>query len=86
MVILYLKDKTEFFNWLVKQPKFLGEDVDELITYVGGLLTRHIAQFQCNSSTIFHKNLSSYNDIPVACAIYPSVSMMNHSCKPNIAI
>ncbi|KAF2906131.1 hypothetical protein ILUMI_00047 [Ignelater luminosus] len=86
VIILYLKKKTEFFNWLTEQPKFLEENVDDLIIHLGGLLTRHIAQFQCNSSTIFHKNLNSYDDTPVACAIYPSVSMMNHSCKPNIAI
>ncbi|XP_064634402.1 SET and MYND domain-containing protein 4-like isoform X2 [Lineus longissimus] len=62
--------------------------------YIGGLLLRHIQQLVCNAHAITglkpDVNLSSTADVEtvsqvrIATAIYPTASLMNHSCKPNI--
>lgn len=90
---VYLKKYTDFFSWLMKQPKCPKEDLNSLVKFVGALITKHIAQISNNSSVIQHWSLSSYSDIlfpntllSTACGIFPSVSMMNHSCKSNVAI
>lgn len=59
--------------------------------YVSSLLLRYILQLIANghaitkSNTLLSKNDSSMKqqDI-IATGIYPSASMMNHSCDPNI--
>lgn len=59
--------------------------------YVSSLLLRYILQLIVNghaitkSNTLLRKNDSSMKqqDI-IATGIYPSASMMNHSCDPNI--
>ncbi|XP_015595002.1 SET and MYND domain-containing protein 4 isoform X2 [Cephus cinctus] len=60
--------------------------------YISSLLLKHILQLVCNGHAITKLQLSrSNNDVLVteqqkrkATAIYPSASMMNHSCDPNI--
>lgn len=61
--------------------------------FIGGKLTKHIAQISCNSSIIEHYDIDSNDSesIPeklnqVACGMYPAVSMMNHSCKTNVSM
>ena len=59
--------------------------------YVSSLLLRYILQLICNGHAITTSNtLSNESDASmdqeniVATGIYPSASMMNHSCDPNI--
>lgn len=68
-------------------------DVSQLKTMAGGLLLRHIQQLVCNAHAITSiESQASQNDdavltteqVRIATAIYPSASLMNHSCDPNI--
>ncbi|XP_054004754.1 SET and MYND domain-containing protein 4-like isoform X1 [Hylaeus anthracinus] len=58
--------------------------------YVSSLLLRYILQLICNghaivtSNTLLNKNDSFMDQDIVGTGIYPSASMMNHSCDPNI--
>lgn len=58
--------------------------------YVSSLLLRYILQLICNGhaivklNTLLNKNDSTDQQDIVATGIYPSASMMNHSCDPNI--
>lgn len=90
IVVSYLKKYTNFFKWFIKQENCPKHDIHSLINYIGGLITKHIAQLSCNSSIIEHWTYSStdllFPDIliTIACGMFPSVSMMNHSCRPNV--
>ncbi|CAH0547824.1 unnamed protein product [Brassicogethes aeneus] len=90
VVVVYLKKYTDFFVELLKEPKCPKRDSDDLVRYVGGLITKHTAQLSCNSSIVEHWTYSTsdmlFPDIliTVACGIFPSVSIMNHSCRPNV--
>lgn len=90
IVVTYLKKYTEFFTWFLKQKNCPKKDLVILIKYMGGLITKHIAQLSCNSSIIEHWTYSSTDVlfpnilITIACGMFPSVSIMNHSCKPNV--
>ena len=60
--------------------------------YIGSLLLRHIQQLICNAHAITVMSsgetsdglVFSNNQDKLASAIYPTASLMNHSCKPNI--
>ncbi|XP_030763066.1 SET and MYND domain-containing protein 4-like [Sitophilus oryzae] len=90
IVVTYLKKYTDFFSWFLKQKNCPKDDSNNLIRYIGGLITKHIAQLSCNSSIIEHWTYSStdllFPDIliTIACGMFPSVSIMNHSCRPNV--
>ncbi|KAJ8964737.1 hypothetical protein NQ314_004668 [Rhamnusium bicolor] len=90
IVVTYLKKYTDFFTWFLKQKNCPKNDLNILVKYVGGLITKHIAQLSCNSSIIEHWTYSStdllFPDIliTIACGMFPSVSIMNHSCRPNV--
>lgn len=93
VIITYLEKKTQFFTWLLAQNNFSGiRNLKELKILIGNLIVRHIAQLSCNSSIIEHwvdkvtENGVSEELVQVACGIFPSVSIMNHSCKPNITM
>ena len=65
---------------------------EEVRDFVGGLLLRHICQLVCNAHAITDLQLSSLSgrvaseeQVRIATAIYPTASMMNHSCSPNIS-
>ncbi|KAL0119343.1 hypothetical protein PUN28_007693 [Cardiocondyla obscurior] len=70
----------------------LATEGDERL-YVSSLLLKHILQLICNGHSISKINTIADNNKNklliqqqdrVATAIYPSASMMNHSCDPNI--
>ncbi|XP_014467646.1 PREDICTED: SET and MYND domain-containing protein 4-like [Dinoponera quadriceps] len=69
----------------------LASESDERV-YVSSLLLRHVLQLICNGHAITKLNkIASDKDKlcveqqdRIATAIYPSASMMNHSCDPNI--
>lgn len=90
IIVNYLKNYTNFFAWYLTQQKCPKNNFTTLIKYIGGLLTKHIAQLSCNSSIIEHWTYTTsdllFPDvmISVACGMFPSVSIMNHSCRPNI--
>lgn len=65
---------------------------DDKRLYISSLLLRHILQLICNGHAITKINArpNGNDDIlieeqtRIATAIYPSASLMNHSCDPNI--
>lgn len=69
---------------------FVTEDDERL--YISSLLLRHILQLISNGHAITRLNTIATNKDKlfteeqdnIATAIYPSASMMNHSCDPNI--
>jgi hypothetical protein len=62
-------------------------------TYIGSLLLRHICQLVCNAHAITEieriqtsqaSPIDTSSQVRVATAIYPTASLMNHSCDPTI--
>lgn len=60
---------------------------------VGGLLLRHIQQLVCNAHAITTLQTTQadkenvvqlQSQVRIATAIYPTASLMNHSCDPTI--
>ncbi|XP_019867309.1 SET and MYND domain-containing protein 4 [Aethina tumida] len=90
VVVIYLKKYTDFFSYLLTVPNCPKQDMDSLIRYIGGLITKHTAQLSSNSMIVEHWTYSTsdmlFPDIliTVACGMFPSVSIMNHSCRPNV--
>lgn len=95
LLTLFLMNKTDYFT---EEDKLAGSE-SEAIGQVGALLLRHIAQLVCNAHAITKLDsdrnsaiisVDHYNTVVpesqqrIATAIYPSASMMNHSCDPNI--
>ncbi|KAJ9586076.1 hypothetical protein L9F63_020273, partial [Diploptera punctata] len=85
MLTLYLRHNTNYF----------GKDPDlSTLCLVGGLILRHIAQLVCNAHAITklqtlppeHEDQQVVTETQerIATAIYPTASMMNHSCDPSI--
>lgn len=61
--------------------------------FIGGVLCRHICQLVCNAHAITEIQVEGGSPSPlvenecqvrVATAIYPTASLMNHSCDPTI--
>ena len=75
----------------IQERKMLDADDTEL--YIGSLLLRHIQQLICNAHAITeiqvtrsreNTPLQETSQVRVATAIYPTASLMNHSCDPTI--
>jgi hypothetical protein len=73
-------------NWTELQ--FSQDDI-----YIGGLLLRHIEQLVCNGHAITELQITQISDSSlidsksqerVATAIYPTTSLLNHSCDSSI--
>lgn len=90
---LYKKfDNKELNMYILSEfvPEKWTEDLN--LVYISGILLRHMLQLICNGHAITRLNISdseSGNIVTeyqcrIATAIYPSASMMNHSCDPNI--
>ncbi|XP_066929332.1 SET and MYND domain-containing protein 4-like [Clytia hemisphaerica] len=60
-------------------------------TFIGGLILRHILQLVCNAHAITslsytdsQSNVVEQDQVRIATAIYPTTSLLNHSCEPSI--
>ncbi|XP_011502335.1 PREDICTED: SET and MYND domain-containing protein 4-like [Ceratosolen solmsi marchali] len=90
---LFMKFNNQKLNMYILS-EFTPEEWTEEhnMLYVSGILLRNMLQLICNGHAITRLNLTtseSHNiateyQCRVATAIYPSASMMNHSCDPNI--
>ena len=64
---------------------------EEALT-IGALLLRHILQLVCNAHAItdmqytssLTENIVEQDQVRIATAIYPTTSLLNHSCEPSI--
>lgn len=84
LLTLYLKNYTSYFE---SNPTITFEEM-------GTRILRHIAQLVCNGHAITKidatESVEGYSktlgeaQTRIATAIYPAVSMMNHSCDHNI--
>lgn len=62
--------------------------------FVGGLLLRHILQLVCNANAITElqtvpqaggsSSVMNQRQVKVATGIFPTASLMNHSCNPTV--
>ncbi|KAG8177392.1 hypothetical protein JTE90_016735 [Oedothorax gibbosus] len=60
--------------------------------FVGGLMLRHIFQFICNATAVTELQTSgastssvlNQRQVKVASGIFPTASLMNHSCNPSV--
>lgn len=97
MIISYLKDKTGFFPALRdKYQEFVLKSEEEVAREMGGVLLKHILQVICNASIIegvkeeFFRKFNSAEEIKESgmlvqgTGLFPSVSLMNHSCDSNV--
>lgn len=68
---------------------------DTEVCALAGLISRHILQLRCNVHAITAVHPQGHADDPgrkvetteqvrVASAVYPTVSLMNHGCDPNV--
>jgi len=96
MLTLYLLHYTDYFKEEAVSlfPDELLQDRKSIVCLVGAMILRHIAQLVCNGHAITkldrmlpeneNKEVFTEQQVRIATAIYPSASMMNHSCDPNI--
>lgn len=76
---------------LLKLPSEIWTD-NVCTAYSSGILLKNMLQLICNGHAITKlnltvsevRNISTEYQCRIATAIYPSASMMNHSCNPNI--
>lgn len=67
---------------------------EEMTPQIGSAILRHLMQLQTNLISILDQdlqslvavgpNLSAIRETPVGVGIYPTVSLLNHSCSPNV--
>lgn len=70
----------------------MPSDKTQAVSYLSGLLLRHTLQLVCNAHAITDlrcvnaicNNVTDEKQDRLAAAIYPSASIMNHSCEPSI--
>jgi hypothetical protein len=96
MLALYLTYCTHYFTEEANPlpPHELLQNRKSMVCFVGGLILRHIAQLVCNGHAITkldktfpeveNQEVLTERQVRIASAVYPSASMMNHSCDPNI--
>lgn len=88
---LYLEKFTKYFDYLRSKLPFVMLE-HELKLFAASLLLRHMGQLVCNGHAIMSLQEFETNglrsveerEVRLATAIYPSASLMNHSCDPNI--
>lgn len=67
---------------------------DDKVPLVGSVILRHLLQLQTNLISILDQdlqglvsvgpNLSAIKETPIGVGIYPTISLLNHSCSPNV--
>lgn len=83
---MYLKTHTSYFS------NESNDDDDNNLEIVASTLFKHMLQLICNGHAITDVITDDSNDSNavdlvekrIGTAIYPSASMMNHSCEPSI--
>ncbi|ESO83273.1 hypothetical protein LOTGIDRAFT_169490 [Lottia gigantea] len=89
---LLTNGKTEACQSSSNKTSFCGVLTNEMLD-IGGLLLRHIEQLVCNAhaitevqctDTINDSMILDTSQVRIATAIYPTASLMNHSCDPTI--
>lgn len=90
LIVTYLHKETTFFADLSQSMKCTAKYLTE---FIGSLLLKHVMQLTANASVIEHFQINSkfckyypYHVQEVASGAFLSISMMNHSCKPQISI
>lgn len=81
-----------FLDHFVDSSPCLTDSSQQLIT--GSIVLRHLMQLQTNLISIldqdFHNltsvghSISNIQERPIGVGIYPTISLLNHSCSPNI--
>ncbi|KAJ1521221.1 hypothetical protein ONE63_002907 [Megalurothrips usitatus] len=67
--------------------RFFAEDVnDELFYFSGGLLLRHLQSLPCNAHEVSEMivDAGSFESHEIGAAGYATLSLLNHSCDPNV--
>lgn len=95
MLTMYLSEYTDYFKITDLNDCLINKFRDNTFNfnfniltdsdkqlYVSSLILRYILQLICNGHAITNSN--TLQQEIVATGIYPSASMMNHSCDPNI--
>jgi hypothetical protein len=75
-----------------KHPDSLVDKKAQLVT--GSVILRHVMQLQTNLISILKQNLQNVVTVghtigdmeekPIGIGLYPTISLLNHSCQPNI--
>ncbi|XP_023343918.1 SET and MYND domain-containing protein 4 isoform X2 [Eurytemora carolleeae] len=88
LLATFLTKKSKFIFPTKSPSQQTEDDTDEdLVNYIGGLVLRHLCQLVGNAHAITELRESENGDVQqvrLATAIYPSASMMNHSCVTTI--
>ncbi|CAJ1063804.1 SET and MYND domain-containing protein 4 [Xyrichtys novacula] len=71
-----------------------GEDWSSELWMVGSAVLRHILQLRCNAQAVCtlqdtgtaNSPVQSSREIRIAMAIFPTLSLLNHSCCPNTSV
>ena len=76
-------------NWEESQTRCLS---GLTLTQLRNLFLRHLLQLRCNTHTISavqeegasgSESVQSMSEVQLGSAVYPTASLMNHSCHPN---
>lgn len=92
------KNESKFaFLSLNGKARQSSDEEDDFHSFVSAVILKHIVQLICNASAIYEvpganseednsegSRVYSQGQVRIATAIYPSASMMNHSCDPTV--
>lgn len=86
MLALFIKQRTTFIDHVIKENNSISLDSDQWMLLISVLLIQHICQLICNAHSInfFVDDSDDSHFYETATGLYPLISIMNHSCDPNI--